>query len=95
MILAIDIGNTNIVFGVFQDKTLIADWRLATDRNRTPDEYGVLLKELFSLSRINMQEVEGVIISSVVPPVNGLLESMVRKYFSRNPILVGPGVKTG
>ncbi|MEW6698025.1 MAG: type III pantothenate kinase [Bacillota bacterium] len=95
MILAIDIGNTNIVFGVFQDKTLIADWRLATDRNRTPDEYGVLLKELFSLSRINMQEVEGVIISSVVPPVNGLLESMVKKYFSRNPILVGPGVKTG
>ncbi|MCL5781617.1 MAG: type III pantothenate kinase [Firmicutes bacterium] len=95
MILAIDIGNTNIVFGVFRDKTLIADWRLATDRNRTPDEYGVLLKELFSLSGIDMQAVEGVIISSVVPPVNGLLESMVRKYFSLNPILVGPGIKTG
>lgn len=95
MLLAIDIGNTNIVFGVFQDKDLIANWRLATDRNRTADEYGILLKELFSLSKINRQDVAGVIISSVVPPVNGLLESMVKRYFCLNPILVGPGIKTG
>lgn len=95
MILAIDIGNTNIVLGVFQDKELNASWRIATDRNRTVDEYGVLLKELFSLSRINMQDIEGVIMASVVPPMNGLLESMVKKFFGINPILVGPGVKTG
>ncbi|ABO48720.1 pantothenate kinase [Desulforamulus reducens MI-1] len=95
MLLAIDIGNTNIVFGVFQDKNLVDHWRLATDRNRTADEYGVLLKELFTLSKINMTSVEGVIISSVVPPVNGLLESMIKKYFKLDPILVGPGIKTG
>lgn len=95
MLLTIDIGNTNIVFGVFQEKNLIAHWRLATDRNRTADEYGVLLKELFSLSNINRQDVTGVIIASVVPPVNGLLESMVKKYFTLNPLLVGPGIKTG
>ncbi|GAB6158592.1 type III pantothenate kinase [Desulfotomaculum varum] len=95
MILAIDIGNTNIVFGVFQNKNLVAHWRLSTDRNRTADEYGVLMKELCSLSRINMQGVEGVIISSVVPPINSTMELMVKKYYSLQPILVGPGIKTG
>ncbi|AQS57923.1 type III pantothenate kinase [Desulforamulus ferrireducens] len=95
MILAIDIGNTNIVLGVFEDKKLLANWRLATDRNRTQDEYGVLLKELFSLSNISMQSIEGVMMSSVVPPVNGLLEAMVKKYFGLNPLIVGPGIKTG
>ena len=95
MILAIDIGNTNIVFGVFEDKKLMANWRLSTDRNRTPDEYGVVLKELFSLSNINMQAIEGVMMSSVVPPVNALLESMVKRYFKLNPLIVGPGIKTG
>ena len=95
MILAIDIGNTNIVIGVFQDKKLLANWRLATDRNRTQDEYGVVLKELFSLANISMQSIEGVMMSSVVPPVNGLLEAMVKKYFGLNPLIVGPGIKTG
>ncbi|MEG6520602.1 type III pantothenate kinase [Desulfotomaculum sp. 1211_IL3151] len=95
MILAIDVGNTNIVFGVFKDKDLMANWRLATDRNRTTDEYGVLMKELFTLAKININLIEGVIISSVVPPVNGLIESMVKKYFKLDPIMVGPGIKTG
>lgn len=95
MILAIDIGNTNIVFGVFDDKSLVADWRLATDRNRTADEYGVLLIELFNLSGINLKAIHAVVISSVVPPVNGLMESMVKKFFKLNPILIGPGIKTG
>ncbi|AEF93069.1 putative transcriptional acitvator, Baf family [Desulfotomaculum nigrificans CO-1-SRB] len=95
LLLAIDIGNTNIVFGVFSDKSLVADWRLATDRNRTADEYGVLLKELFNLSGINMKSVEAIVISSVVPPVNALIESMAKKFFHLNPILVGPGIKTG
>lgn len=95
MILAIDVGNTNIVFGVFKDKELVANWRLATDRNRTTDEYGVLMKELFTLAKININSVEGVIISSVVPPVNGLIESMVKKYFKLDPMMVGPGIKTG
>ncbi len=95
MILAIDIGNTNIVFGVFDDKTLAANWRLSTDRNRTADEYGVLLKELFGLSGLNMRAVDGVVISSVVPPVNSLIESMIEKFFNLSPVLVGPGIKTG
>ena len=73
MILAIDIGNTNIVFGVFNDKILAANWRLSTDRNRTADEYGVLLKELFGLSGLNMKAVTGVVIYYVVPPVNSLI----------------------
>ncbi|MEG6522059.1 type III pantothenate kinase [Desulfotomaculum sp. 1211_IL3151] len=95
MILAVDIGNTNIVFGVFNDKTLIANWRLATDRNRTADEYVVLLKELFSLSHIKMKDVEGIIISSVVPPLNPILEYVSKKYFNISPIQVGPGIKNG
>ncbi|RYD02846.1 pantothenate kinase [Desulforamulus aquiferis] len=95
MILVIDIGNTNIVLGVFDEKTLVANWRISTDRNRTADEYGVLLKELFSLSGISMKSVEAVVIASVVPPVNVLLESMAKKYFNLQPMIIGPGIKTG
>ncbi|ABO50316.1 pantothenate kinase [Desulforamulus reducens MI-1] len=95
MILAVDIGNTNIVFGVLDDKSLYANWRLATDRNRTADEYGVLLTELFCLSNINMKEVKGIIISSVVPPLNPILEFMSEKYFNISPIQVGPGIRSG
>lgn len=95
MILVIDIGNTNIVLGVFEEKNLVANWRISTDRNRTADEYGVLLKELFSLSSISMKSVESVIIASVVPPVNVLLESMSKKYFNLQPMIIGPGIKTG
>lgn len=95
MILVIDIGNTNIVLGVFAEENLVANWRISTDRNRTADEYGVLLKELFSLSGIDMKSVSSIVLASVVPPVNILLESMAKKYFGLQPMVIGPGIKTG
>lgn len=95
MILALDAGNTNIVLGVYKDKELIADWRLSTDSKRTADEYGIQVVQLFLQSKLDPSDVEGVIISSVVPNIMYSIEHMIRKYFEVDPIIVGPGVKTG
>lgn len=95
MILVLDVGNTNIVLGVYKDKELIADWRLSTDSKRTADEYGVQVIQLFLQNKLDPTDVEGVIISSVVPNIMYSLEHMIIKYFEINPIVVGPGVKTG
>lgn len=95
MILVIDVGNTNIVLGVYEDKELIASWRLSTDSKRTSDEYGVQVIQLFLQNKLDPSDVEGVIISSVVPNIMYSLEHMIKKYFEVEPIIVGPGVKTG
>lgn len=95
MILVIDVGNTNIVLGVYNDKGYIADWRLSTDSKRTSDEYGVQVISLFLHNKLDPSDIEGVIISSVVPNIMYSLEHMIRKYFEMEPIIVGPGVKTG
>ncbi|MGE5628206.1 MAG: type III pantothenate kinase [Solirubrobacterales bacterium] len=95
MILVMDAGNTEIVLGVFRDKELVADWRLSTDAKRTADEYGVQVTDLFYENNLEPSMVEGVIISSVVPNIMYSVEHMVKKYFKINPIIVGPGVKTG
>jgi type III pantothenate kinase len=95
LILVLDVGNTNIVIGIYDKKDLITEWRLSTDMFRTADEYGIQFLNLFSLSKIEIDRVEGVIISSVVPNIMYSLEHMVRKYFEIEPIVVGPGVKTG
>lgn len=95
MILVLDVGNTNIVLGVYDDKRLICDWRLSTDSRKSADEYGIQVAQLFFQNRIGLDRVEGVIISSVVPNIMYSLEHMIRKYFRINPIVVGPGVKTG
>jgi type III pantothenate kinase len=95
MILVVDVGNTNIVMGVYNDSGYLADWRLATDSKRTADEYGALVMTLFMHNKIQPTEVAGVIISSVVPNIMYTLEHMIRKYFDIVPIIVGPGVKTG
>lgn len=95
MILVVDVGNTNIVLGVYNGKSLIADWRLSTDSKRSADEYGVLVNHLFVMNNLEVDEVEGVIISSVVPNIMYSLEHMIKKYFKKDPIVVGPGVKTG
>lgn len=95
MILVFDVGNTNIVLGVFKDNQLAANWRLSTNRNRTSDEYGILLKELFSFSGIEMSLIKAVVISTVVPPLTFTLERTCRKYFNLLPLVVGPGIKTG
>lgn len=95
MILVIDVGNTNTVLGVYYDEDLIAEWRISTDSKRTSDEYGVQVSQLFNYNNLNIKNVEGAIISSVVPNAMYSLEHMVRKYFDIQPLIVGPGVKTG
>src|SRR5271168_5040290 len=95
MLLTIDVGNTNTVLGVFRGEDLIANWRLTTARAQTVDEYGVLTRNLFSFAGLNQQEVSGVIISSVVPPVNWTLTEMSRLYLGKTALFVEPGVKTG
>jgi type III pantothenate kinase len=95
MLLTIDVGNTNTVLGVFHADDLIANWRLATAQAQTVDEYGVLARNLFSLAGLNQEDITGVIISSVVPPLNGTLGEMSRLYFGKKALFVEPGVKTG
>lgn len=95
MLLAFDVGNTNIVIGVFDGEKLIRSWRMKTDKNKSVDEYGMLINQLFQYDGIDMRSVSDVIISTVVPPVLYTLQHLSRKYFNRKAIVVGPGVKTG
>jgi len=95
MLLAIDVGNTNIVFGVYKDGQLINDWRVSTDRNKTSDEYGILFEHIFKYHGLCPKDVEDVIISSVVPNIMNTLIGMSVKYFGKEPLIVGPGIKTG
>jgi type III pantothenate kinase len=95
MLLVVDIGNTQIVTGVFSGKQLVADWRLATDRLKTADEYGILIKSLFRDREMDPGSIDGAIISSVAPPVTGWLEQMVSRYFNVKPLMVEAGIKTG
>jgi len=95
MLLAFDIGNTQIVTGLFVGEQLVADWRFQTDRQKTPDEYGILLKSVFRDASLDSQSVRAAIISSVVPPVTSIIQRMVEKYFKVEPVLIGPGIKTG
>ncbi|MDO5725795.1 MAG: type III pantothenate kinase [Tissierellia bacterium] len=95
MLLAIDVGNTNIVFGVFDEDKLLGNWRIATIKERTNDEYGMLFTNILSLHSIANKDISNAIISSVVPPLMHTLPNSIRKYFKIEPIIVGPGTKTG
>lgn len=95
MILVVDVGNTNIVLGMYKGKELLHHFRISTSRQSTVDEYGVLIHNLFQMSDILVSEIEGVIVSSVVPPLVGVVEEMCHKYINRSPLIVGPGIKTG
>jgi type III pantothenate kinase len=95
MLLTLDVGNTNTVLGLFRDAELVAHWRLTTARDQTVDEYGILTRELFTLAEIDPASVTGVIISSVVPPLNPTLEEMSERYFHVKALFIEPGVKTG
>ncbi len=95
MLLTLDVGNTNTVLGVFRGVELVAHWRLTTAQQQTVDEYGVLTRNLFNLAGIDHGGVDGIIISSVVPPVNPTLAEMARRYFGVRALFVEPGVKTG
>lgn len=95
MILVFDVGNTNIVLGVYEGKNLLKYWRISTDKNKTSDEYGMLINQLFEYNGFKLNEVEAVVISSVVPPLMYSLQAMSIKYCNREPLIVGPGIKTG
>jgi type III pantothenate kinase len=95
MLLTIDVGNSNTVLGVFRKDELVANWRLTTARTQTVDEYGVLTRNLFSLAGLNQEIISGVIISSVVPPLNWTLAEMSRRYLGKKALFVELGVKTG
>ncbi|MDH4619085.1 type III pantothenate kinase [Brevibacillus sp. AY1] len=95
MIVVMNIGNSNIVMGVYEGENLRYHWRFSTDRNKTEDEYGMLVKSLFDSVGLALHQVRGVIFSSVVPPMNFTIERMCEKYLLRKALIVGPGIKTG
>jgi type III pantothenate kinase len=95
VLLVIDVGNSNIVLGVYAGTQLLHDWRIATDKARTSDEYGILVTQLFRLADIDPASVTDIIISSVVPTLTGVLERLGNQYFGHQPLVVGPGIKTG
>ena len=95
MLLVIDVGNSNIVLGIYQQEKLVRDWRVSTDKSKTTDEYGILVHDLIRLTGIEFSDVTDIIISSVVPTLTGVLEKLSRDYFGHRPYVVGPGIKTG
>lgn len=95
MILVIDVGNTHIVLGAFEGTTLLSSWRLKTDKERTADELGIFITNLFNHAGLDYKRVEAVIIASVVPPIMYTLEHSIKKYFGMEPMVIGPGTKTG
>lgn len=95
MLLVIDIGNTNIVVGIYENDELLRDWRISTDREKTADEYGMLFRQLLDTGGFTFSDIKGVAISCVVPPVIGAFEKMCKRYFGVDPMVVGPGTRTG
>ena len=95
MILLVDVGNTNIVLGVYKENQHLVSWRISTDAKKTSDEYGIQVMQLFSQWNLNPKDVKGIIVSSVVPNIMHSLENMIRKCFRIEPLIVGPGIKTG
>lgn len=95
MLLAIDIGNTNIVLGGFQGRRLKGNWRIATRLAKTSDEYGILLLDLFRAKGLRADRIEGVILSSVVPPMTPIFNEMSLRYFHSDPLIVDGGIETG
>ncbi len=95
MLLAIDIGNTNIVLGIYDGQKLVTHWRLLTQPERTADEYGVLISQLASSGGIGCEQVHAIIASCVVPPMMSMIQELGERLFGVSPLVVGPGVKTG
>jgi len=95
MLLALDAGNTNVTIGLFDGPKLVSEWRLRTVHEQTADEWGVLLRNLFSLRGLDQNGIDGVIISSVVPPIDARLAEMTRRYFDREPLFVSAEIDTG
>ena len=95
MILTMDIGNTNIKTALFSGMEMVKYWRIATNRSMSSDEYGILLMNLLQYENVDKREIEGVMMSSVVPSINFTIEHMCRNYFGMNPLSVAPGIRTG
>ena len=95
MLLTMDIGNTNIKIAVFKETEMICYWRLSSNRSYTSDEMGAMMIQLFSGSGVSMREIDGIMLSSVVPTLNFTVEHMCRDYFHLEPLSVAPGIKTG
>src|ERR1700733_5839802 len=108
MLFVLDVGNTNTVLGVFaraetsgnaaesvRYETLVANWRVATSRTSTVDEYGVLFRNLFSMAGLESKGINGIVISSVVPPLDPVLRQVCERYFNLRPLFIEPGIKTG
>jgi type III pantothenate kinase len=95
MLLCIDIGNTHIKIGLFDQDKIRAHWRFATDRSRLTDEYAMLLLDLFAADHIEVTDVTGVVMSSVVPPLTPAFTELSKRYLKHTPVVVGPGIKTG
>jgi type III pantothenate kinase len=94
-LLALDVGNTTVGVGVFEDRDLVRDWKIRSDRERTPDEYGLILLGLLAGAGWGPERVGHVILSSVVPPLTPVFQALSRKLFGVKPVVVGPGLKTG
>ncbi|MBM4330128.1 MAG: type III pantothenate kinase [Deltaproteobacteria bacterium] len=95
MLLVIDVGNTNIVLGIFDGERLVDNWRIWTERDRTSDEYGILMHNLFSSRPVPIGEIEAIAVSCVVPPMLNMLLELSKKYFQKEPLIVEFGVNTG
>lgn len=95
MLLAVDVGNTNIVLGLFEGDELLMNWRISTDKNKTADELGMVVVQLFEHNQLSREKVSDVIISSVVPSIMYSLQHMASKYFNCEAMVIGPGIKTG
>jgi type III pantothenate kinase len=95
MLLAIDIGNTTVALGVFEGNTLLKDWRVRSDREKTSDEYGIILLELLRTSGLEPLAIDGAIISSVVPPLTPAFQALTQALFRLKAMVVGPGLRTG
>jgi type III pantothenate kinase len=95
MLLTIDVGNTNTVLGVFEGAELRAHWRLTTRREQTADEYGILFRNLFAGTGLDPAAVHAIALASVVPPLTPVLVGLSRNYLGHEPLVIGPGVKTG
>jgi len=95
MLLAVDVGNTNTVIGVFEGEVLRQDFRIETSRTRTSDEYGILLLDLFRVRNVDPATVDAAIVACVVPPLEGTIVSTLRDFFRVEALVVGPGIKTG
>ena len=95
MILTMDVGNTNIKTALFDGKEMVKYWRMSTNIKSTSDEYGIRLSSMFQHEGISTSEVEGIVVSSVVPTINFTIEHMLQNYLGHTPLFVAPGVKTG